>query len=152
MWLGAHNALDGEEAHNLLWAWEQIAPLLAYVEEDPTWQAVVGLRTLLHTLYSPAVVVPCPSCRLIVAAFREHCCGESGSHCLLFFEEEGDTILESSDACGLGLAAVSGHVVESTNYILKKGYNGHSSRGGGTGKSAVERGQWLSSRFGNGGF
>ena len=28
---------------------------------------------------------------------------------------------------------VSGDVVESTNYILKKGYNGHSSRGGGGG-------------------
>ena len=39
MRLGAHNAPDREEAHNLLWAWEQIAPLLAYVEEDPTWQA-----------------------------------------------------------------------------------------------------------------
>ena len=36
------------------------------------------------------------------------------------------------------LAAVSGDVVESTNYILKKGYNGHSSRGGGAGKSSVE--------------
>ena len=42
---GAHNAPDGEEAHNLFCAWEQIAPVLAYVEEDPTWQAVVGLRT-----------------------------------------------------------------------------------------------------------
>ena len=41
--LGAHNAPDGEEAQNLFWAWEQIAPLLAYVQEDPTWQAVVGL-------------------------------------------------------------------------------------------------------------
>ena len=42
---------------------EQIAPLLAYVEveEDPTWQAVVGLRTLLRTLYSPIPVVPRPS-------------------------------------------------------------------------------------------
>ena len=27
--LGAHNAPDGEEAHNLFLAWEQIAPLLA---------------------------------------------------------------------------------------------------------------------------
>ena len=34
---------------------------------------------------------------------------------------------------------MSGDVVESTNYILKKGYNGHSSRGRGAGKSAVER-------------
>ena len=34
--LGAQNAPDGEEAHNVFWAWEQIAPLLAYVEEDPT--------------------------------------------------------------------------------------------------------------------
>ena len=48
-------------------------------------------------------------------------------------------MLESADACGSGLAAVSGDLVESTNYILKKGYNGHSSRGGGAGKSAVER-------------
>ena len=34
---------------------------------------------------------------------------------------------------------VLGDVVESVNYILKKGYNGHSARGGGAGKSAVER-------------
>ena len=39
----------------------------------------------------------------------------------------------------MGLAAVSGDVVESANYILKQGYNGHSARGGGAGKSAVER-------------
>ena len=48
-------------------------------------------------------------------------------------------MLESAVACGVGLAAVSGDVVESTNNILKKGYNGHSSKGGGAGKSAVER-------------
>ena len=56
--LGVHNAPDGDEDHNLFWAQEQIAPLLAYVEEDPTWQAVVGLQTLLRTLYSPIPVVP----------------------------------------------------------------------------------------------
>ena len=104
--LGAHNAPDGEEAHNLFWAWEQIAPLLAYVEEDPTWQAVVALRTLLRTLYSPILVVPRPSCRLVAAAFREHCSGESGSHYLWFLEEGCDAMLESADACGVGLAAV----------------------------------------------
>ena len=49
-------------------------------------------------------------------------------------------MLQGADACGMGLAAVSGDVVEGTNYILKKGYDGHSSRGGGAGKSAVERG------------
>ena len=54
---GAHNAPDGEEAHNPFWEWEQIAPLLAYVEE-----AVVGLRTLLRTLYSPVPVVPTCCC------------------------------------------------------------------------------------------
>ena len=37
------NTPDGEEAHNLFRAWEEIEPLLAYVEEDPTWQAVMGL-------------------------------------------------------------------------------------------------------------
>ena len=41
--LAGHNAPEGEETHNLFRAWEQIAPLLGYVEEDPTWQAVVGL-------------------------------------------------------------------------------------------------------------
>ena len=137
--LGAHNAPDGEEAHNLFSAWEQIAPLLAYVEEDPTWQEVVGLRTLLRTLYSLIPGVPRPSCRRVAAAFREHCCGESGSHYLLFLEEDCDAMLERADACGVGLAAVSGDVVESTNYILKNGYNGHSARGGGAGKSVVER-------------
>ena len=70
--LGAHNAPDGEEAQNLFWAGEQIVPLLAYVQEDPTWQAVLGLRTLLRTLYSPIPVVPRPSCRPVAAAFREH--------------------------------------------------------------------------------
>ena len=95
--LGAHNAPDGED---LFWAWAQIAPLLAYVEEDPTWQAVVGLRTLLRTLYSRIPVVPRPSCRPVAAAFREHCCGESGSHYLLFLEEDCDAMLESADACG----------------------------------------------------
>ena len=34
-------------------------------------------------------------------------------------------MLESAVACGVGLTAVSGDIVESTNYILKKGYNGH---------------------------
>ena len=48
-------------------------------------------------------------------------------------------MLESADACGVGLPAASGDVVESTNYILKKGYHGHSSRGGGAGKSEVEQ-------------
>ena len=46
-------------------------------------------------------------------------------------------MLESAYACGVGLAAVSGAVVESTNYMFKKGYHGHSFRGGGAGKSAV---------------
>ena len=137
--LGAHNAPDGEEAHNLFVAWEQIAPLLAYVEEDPTWQAVVGLRTSLRTVYSPIPVVRHPSCRPVAATFREHCCGESGWHYLLFLKEYCDAMLESADARGVGLAAVSGDVVESVNYILKKGYNAHSARGGGAGKSEVER-------------
>ena len=136
--LGAHNETDGGEARNLFCAWEQNAPLLAYVQENPTWQAVVGLRTLLRTLYSPIPVVPRSLCRLVAAAFREHCCGEWGSHDLLFLEEDCDTMLESADACGVGLAAVSGDVVERTNYNLKKGYNGHISRGGSAGKSAVE--------------
>ena len=51
--LGVHNAPDGEEAHTLFWALQQLVPLLAYVEEDPTWHVVAGLRTLLRTLYSP---------------------------------------------------------------------------------------------------
>ena len=117
---GAHNEPDGEEAHNLFWAWEQIAPLLAYIEEDPSWQVVLGLRTILRTLYSPIPVVPRPSRRRVVAAFREHCCRESGSHYSLFLEEDCETMLESADACEVGLAAVAGDVVESTNYILKK--------------------------------
>ena len=123
----------------MFWAWEQIPPLLAYVKEDPTWQAVVGLRTLLLTLYSPILVVPHPSSRPVVAAFREHCCRESVSHYFLFLEEDCDAMLESADACGVGLVAVWGDVVESTNYILKKEYNGHNSKGGGAGKDAVER-------------
>ena len=67
------------------------------------------------------------------------CCGASGSHYLLFFEEDCDAMLEIVDAYGVELAAVSGDVVERTNYILKKGYNGHSSRCGNACQSAVER-------------
>ena len=137
--LGVHNVPDGEEAHNLFCAREQIAPLLACVKEDPTWQAVGGLRTLLRTLYSPIPVVARPSCRIVAAAFREHCCGQSGSHYLLLLEEDCDAMLESANACGVGLAAASGDVVDSTNYTLKKGCNGHSSRGAGVGKNAAER-------------
>ena len=96
------------------------------------------LPTLLCTSYSPIPVVLRPSCRP-VAPFRENCCGESGSHYLLFLEEDCDAMLQSADACGVGLAAVSRDVVESVQYILKKGYNAHSARGGGAGKSAVER-------------
>ena len=110
--LGAHNAPDGKGVRNLFWAWKQIAALLAYVDEDPAWQAVVGLRTLLRSLYSPNPVVLCPSCRPVAAAFREHCCGEWGSQYLLFLEA-CDTMLESADACGVGLVAVSGDVGES---------------------------------------
>ena len=59
------------------------------------------------------------------------CCCVSGTlmpHYLLFLEEDCDTMLESADACGVGLAAVSGDVVESTNYILKKGYKGQGTK------------------------
>ena len=87
---GAHNAPNGEEAHSLFWVWELIEPLLAYVEEDPTWQVFVGLRKLLRTLYLRIPVVPRPSCRRVAAAFREHCYGESGSHYLLFLKEDCD--------------------------------------------------------------
>ena len=38
-------------------------------------------------------------------------------------------MLKRADACGVRLAAVSGDIVESTNCILMKGYNGHSPRG-----------------------
>ena len=75
----------------------------------------------------------------LVLRFGNTAAGSRGSHYLLFFEEDCDTMLESADACGVGLVAVSGNVVESTNYILKKGYNGPSCRGGCAGKSVVER-------------
>ena len=136
--LEAHTEPDREEAHNLFWARKQIAPPLAYLEGDPTWQAVVGLRTLLRILYFPVPAVPRPSCQHVAAAIREHCCRESGSHYLLFLGDGCHAMLESADACGVALVAVLGAVVESTNYILKKEYNGHSARGRGAGKSAVK--------------
>ena len=80
-----------------------------------------------------------PFVRPSAAAIRGPCCGEAGSHFLLFLQQHCDTMLESADVCGVGLAAVSGDVVGSTNYILKKGYNGHSFRDGVAGKSAVDR-------------
>ena len=66
--------------------------------------------------------------------YRNRCAVRLGVH-----NAPDGAMLESADARGVGLAAVTGDVVESTNYILKKRYNGHSSRGGGAGKSAVER-------------
>ena len=49
---------------------------------------------------------------------------------------------------------MSGAVVESTNYVLKKAYNGHSSsRGGDEGVRVQWNGkQWLCGSFGKGGF
>ena len=136
---GAHNAPDGEEAHSLFWARAQIGPLLAYVEEDPPHVASgCGAANIAAHFELDDSGLPRPSCRPVAFAFREHCCGESSSHHLLFLEEDCDAMLESLDACGMGLAAVSGDVVESVNYILKKGCNGHSARGGGAGKSALE--------------
>ena len=44
--LGAHNAADGEEAHNVFWAREQNALLLAYVEEDPTLASGCGVANI----------------------------------------------------------------------------------------------------------
>ena len=87
-------------------------------------------------------------CRL----FGEHCYGESGSHYLLFLEEACDAMLKNADACGVGLVAVSRDVVESTNYIFKGGYNGHSSRGGVRVRVQWIGKQWSPSMFGNGGF
>ena len=49
------------------------------------------------------------------AALPEHCCAESGSHYLLFLEEDCDTMLESVDACGVGLSKKSEDAVHSTN-------------------------------------
>ena len=48
-------------------------------------------------------------------------------------------MLKSAHACGMGLVAALGDLVESTNYTLRKGYNGHSSRGRVAGQSVVER-------------
>ena len=60
-------------------------------------------------------------------------------------------MLQTADACWVRLAAVSGSVVESTNYILKKGYNGHGILGVGVHVRVQWNGkQWLFSRFGNG--
>ena len=51
------------------------------------------LQTSLLTLYSPHPVVPRTWCRPFAAVFREHYCGESGSHYLLFLEEDCSTML-----------------------------------------------------------
>ena len=53
---------------------------------------------------------------------------------------------ESADACGVGLAALSGDVVESTNCILNKGYNGIV-LGVGVGARVRQNGKQWSSRM-----
>ena len=99
-------------------------------------QAIVGLRTLLRTLYSLLLVVPCPHFAPIATPFHEQCSGDSGSHDLLLLEQHRDTMMEYPDSQEVGLASVFGDVVESTNYILAR-YNEHSARGGGL--TAVQR-------------
>ena len=68
---------------------------------------------------------------LVDLLLHNHLCGEAGSHCLLLLEADCDTMLEIADEYGPWLAAVSGAILESTNYILRKGYKEHSSKGGG---------------------
>ena len=62
-------------------------------------------------------------------------------------------MFEGADACGVGVLALSREVVESTNCILKKRYNGHRFRDRGGGARVRWDGkQWSSSKFGNGSF
>ena len=112
--LEAHNAPVGEQAHNLFWAWEQIAPLLAYAKEEPRgkWLWVsehcYALCTRHFRLWHALRV------DLLLLRFR-HRCGASASHYLLFLEEDSNTMLDSADAFGVRLVALSGGIVESTH-------------------------------------
>ena len=50
--LSVSAAPDGEEAHALFLAWEELGPLLDYVPEGGEWQAVVAMRDLLGELHT----------------------------------------------------------------------------------------------------
>ena len=112
--LEAHNAPVGEQAHNLFWAWEQIAPLLAYAKEDPRGKGL-WVSEHCYALCTRQFQL-CHALRvdLMLLRFR-HRCGASASHYLLFLEEDCDTLLDIADAFGVGLVALSGDILESTH-------------------------------------
>ena len=138
VWLWAHNAPDGEEVHNLFLAWEHSTPR----------RTARGIRLWVYK-HCDALCTRrfrlCHALRVNVVGdvFWEPCFVESGMPYLLFHEEVCDTMLESADVCGVGLATVSGDVVEITNYILEKGYNGHISKIGVQERVPWNGKQWL---------
>ena len=147
VWLGAHNAPDGEEPTTFFGPWSKLCRCLHTSRRTPCCKRLWGCEHGYALCTRPFRLCHALRADVFATVFREYCCGSSGSHYLSFLEEGCDAMLASADACGVGLAAVSGDVVESTNYISKKGYNGHSSRGGGAAKSAVEREEMVSQQF-----
>ena len=58
--LGVHNAPNEQEAHNLLWAWEQIAALLAYIVPPQLTQSSPARRIRHPSVREAAVPFPLP--------------------------------------------------------------------------------------------
>ena len=68
----------------------------------------------------------------VAEAYRLRCCKASCQSNYLFYLEKDATLVVANMArLGVGLGAVSAHVVEILNAILKRAYNDHTSRGGG---------------------
>ena len=84
------------------------------------------LRELLRQLYRTYQHGPAPHFRGPASRFREHVAPKSGSHCLLFLEEDCDDVLAALQPHGM--AMISQDILKSVNRILKVAYNDHSDR------------------------
>ena len=95
---------------------------------NPGSRDVLEIRELLVQLYCTYQRGPPPHCRG-PSRFREHVAPKSGSHYLLFLEEECEDV--SAPLQPHGMAMISQDIVDSVNRVVKLGYNDHSDRRGG---------------------
>ena len=102
----------------------------AYLDAThPVGRTVVEMRALLRHLYRTYKHGPAPHCRGPSTRFREHVAAKSGSHYLLFLEEDCDDVLAAVQPHSMVMMRQD--IVESVNRILEVGYNDHLDCGAG---------------------
>ena len=130
--LGSTASPEGEEGYRLLQSWEQVQDSACLDATHAGGRVVLELRELLRQLYQTYQHGPRPHCLGPASHFREHVAPKSGSHYLLFLEEDCENILAALQP--QGMAMMSRDFVDSVNRILKVGYNDHSDHGDGCGE------------------